>query len=241
MQEVEKFTFLKLYADSIRKLAEWNEQLAKELCRKIVQYWIYWIDEEWSDPIVEALFIQSKIMIDRWKEIAIANTENWKKWWRWKKAKKSETKAKQKQKESEWKTDSSKIENIKYKIEKENNIILSNNTEAKASEYWNEEINKCLDLIKSFNWWLLDWTVKNNRRYAKLLIDKLNKLESIQTWKYTRFETLWIILDLISKNKYYSSKITSPESIYRNLAVLMQTCKNNIWKSQTNQIILPTI
>ena len=82
---------------------------------------------------------------------------------------------------------------------------------------------------------------KNNRRYAKMLIDKLNKLESIKEWRYSRNETLELILNVISKNKYHVSKITSPESIYRNLAVLMQACKNDVWKAQTNQIVLPTI
>ena len=244
MQATEKFTFLKLYADSISKLAEWNEQLAKDLCRKIVQYWIYWIEEESDDAILEAMFISFKTMIDRWKEIANANSENWKKWWRPKKAKKIETKAKQNPTESDWKANESKIENRKEKIEnkkEEKNIILSDDTETKVSEYWDKNINECLNLIKSFNWWLIDWTVKNNRKYAKLLIDKLNKLESIQKWQFTRNQTLEIILNVISKNKYHASKITSSELIYRNLAVLMQQCKNDIWKAQSNQIILPTI
>lgn len=244
--EVEKFTFLKLYADTIKKISEWNEQLAKDLSWKIIQYGIYWIDEKTDDPILEALFINIRIMIDRWKEISIQNSENWKKWWRWKNQTKSETKsetkAKQKQKESETKTKKSKIENIKYKIEnKTNNISLSKDkeTETEVSEYWNQEVNQAIELIKKYNWWILDWTIKNNRRYAKMLIDKLKKLDSIQQWKFTWYETLDILLNLISKNKYHASKITSSESIYRNLAVLMQACKNDIWKQQT--VILPTI
>ena len=128
-----------------------------------------------------------------------------------------------------------------YEDNTNTNIIINDDTEAKASEYWDENINKCLNLIKQYNWWISDWTVKNNRRYAKLLIDKLNKLESIQAWKYTRFETLEIILKVISQNKYHASKITSPESIYRNLAILMQACKNDITKSATSNIVLPTV
>ena len=244
MQATEKFTFLKLYADSITKLAEWNEQLAKDLCRKIVQYWIYWIEEESDDAILEAMFISFKTMIDRWKEIANANSENWKKWWRPKKAKKTETKAKQNPTESDWKAKKSKIENRKEKIEnkkEEENIILSNDTEAKASEYWNPEINECLNLIKTYNWWLIDWTIKNNRKYAKLLIDKLNKLESIQKWQFTRSETLEIILKVVSQNKFHAWKITSTEKIYFNLADLMRICKTDLQKSQTSSIVLPTI
>lgn len=210
-----------------------------QLSWKIIQYWIYWINEESSDPIIEALFIQIKVMIDKRKEISIANSENWKKWWR---PKKTETKAKQKPKKSETKANENNIEHWTINIEQEtNNIILSDDTETKVSEYWNSEINQCLNLIKQYNGWLLDWTVKQSRQYAKLLIDKLNKLESIQSWKYSRSQTLEIILQVVSKNKYHSSKITSVESIYRNLAVLMQVCKNDISKTQTSSIILPTV
>ena len=190
------------------------------------------------------MFISFRTMIDRWKEITLTNTENWKKWWRPKNPNKTETKPNWNPTETESKPKKSKIENRKEKIEnrkEERNIILSDDTETKVSEYWNSDINQCLNLIKEYNGWLLDWTVKQSRQYAKLLIDKLNKLESIQSWKYSRSQTLDIILQVVSKNKYHSSKITSVESIYRNLAVLMQVCKNDISKTQTSSIILPTV
>ena len=254
--QVEKFIFLKVYADSIKKLADWWEkELAKELLLKIMNYWIYWIDEQSENAILEALFFNIKKMIDRWKEISEANSKNWKKWWAkiWNKnaikdfekvSKQAKTNEKQ-TKTTETKTKTSKIENKKEKKENKKdsttNIILTNDTEAKASEYWNADINECLELIKSYNWWILDWTIKNSRRYAKMLIDKLNKLESVQEWKFTRQQTLEIILKVISQNKYYTSKITSSESIFRNLAVLMQVCKKDIQKQQGSTIILETI
>ena len=71
-------------------------------------------------------------------------------------------------------------------------------------------------------------------------IDKLNKLESVQEWKFTRVQTLEIILKVISQNKFYNTKITSSESIYRNLSALMQVCKKDIQK-QGSTIILETI
>lgn len=237
--EVEKFTFLKVYADSITELAKWDEQLAKNLCRKIIQYWIYWIDEKSDNPILEAMFISFRTMIDRWKEISVANSENWKKWWRPKKAKKTETKAKQNPTETESKANESKIENRKEKKEKENNIILSDDTEEKSSEYGDSEVNKCLNLIKSYNWWLIDWTVKNNRKYAKLLINKLNKLDSIKNWKYTRQQTLEIVLNVVSQNKFHAWKITSAERIYFNLTDLMRICREKFSTAQS--IVLPTI
>ena len=122
-----------------------------------------------------------------------------------------------------------------------NNILISKdiNTETKVSEYWNQEINKCLELILKYNWWLIDGTKQNQRRYSKLLIDKLNKLEKIQNWEFTWYDTLEIILRVISQNKYYASKITSPENIYRNLSVLMQQCRNEV--SKANQTVLPVL
>lgn len=248
--EVEKFTFLKIYADSISKLAEWNEQLAKDLCRKIVQYWIYGINEESNDPILEALFIQIKNMIDKGKEISKINSENWKKKWK-KETNKSKSKAKKSEKKrngNETETKSNNIEHITYNIEHktdniEQDISLSNDkeTETKVSEYWDSEINKCLDLIKSYNWWIIDWTIKKSRKYGKLLIWKLNKLDSIKKWKFTRYETLDILLKIISENKFYAWKITSPELIYENLTLLMNVCKKDIKKASSSSIVLESI
>ena len=187
-------------------------------------------------------------MIDTWKEIsekkstAMKGNKNAVKTYQEQSKQKKTDKNKNKQNETEkniWRKEVYE----EYEDNTNNNkIIINDDSESKDSvQYWNEEVNKCLTRIKSYNWWLLDWTVKNNRRYAKLLIDKLNKLESIQAWKYTREETLDIILQVISKNKFYASKITSAESIYHNLAVLMQACKNDIWKAQSNSIVLETI
>ncbi|MBO7219224.1 MAG: hypothetical protein J6W16_01810 [Methanobrevibacter sp.] len=50
-----------------------------------------------------------------------------------------------------------------------------------------------------------------------------------------------IILKVISQNKYYASKITSPENIYRNLSVLMQQCKADIGKANAGSTVLQTI
>jgi hypothetical protein len=98
-----------------------------------------------------------------------------------------------------------------------------------------------LELIKNYNNGLIDWTKQNQRRFAKHLISKLKQLDSIKDWKYTWWDTLEIILKIISQNKYYSSKITSPEAIYRNLAILMQQCRNDFTKQNTDNIILETL
>jgi len=240
MQVAEKFTFLKVYADSISELAKWDEKLARELCRKIVQYWIYWNDEKSDSPVLEAMFISFKTMIDRWKEIALANSENWKKWWRPKKTKKTETKAKQNLTESETKANESKIENIKIKKENKKEISLSKDNEAEAIEYGNLEVNECLEIIKRYNNWIVDWTVKIQRNFSSHLIRKLKDIEWVKNWNYTRQQTLQIILEIISQNKFYAWKITSPKSIYDNLWTLMQVCKQE-WRKQSSNEVLTTI
>lgn len=163
------------------------------------------------------------------------NTETSKK--QSKKQQKNNTKTTEKQQEQDQVQDKVQVQ------EQETNISLSKDkeTETKVSEYWDPEINKCLELIKSYNGWIIDWTVKNNRKYGKLLIWKLNKLDSIREWKFTRYETLDILLKIISENKFYVWKITSPELIYENLTLLMNVCKKDVKKTATSSIVLEVI
>lgn len=177
MQGIEKFTFLKVYADSISELAKWDEDLAKELCRKIVQYWIYWIDEKSENVILEAMFISFRNMIDRWKEISIANTENWKKWWRPKKPKKTETKANENRTESETKANESKIENRNNKIENRNNEIRKDIEEKKINKK-----KKFLDFVELSEEEHEKLVQKFGERHTNELIEKLNNY-IWSTWK----------------------------------------------------------
>ena len=113
-------------------------------------------------------------MIDKWKEISIQNSENWKQWWRWKNQNKSETKAKQKQKKSETKTKKSNIEHITYNIEQwtYNNEQKTNNKEQEE-----KKINKKKVFLEFV--YLSDDEYENlkEKLWLKLtteLIDKLN-------------------------------------------------------------------
>lgn len=245
MEELDRFQVLKSYAESIKTLAEADIRLAQELSYYIIQYWIYGAEPpKETNPIVLALFNQIKLPIETWRNLSIQNSINGKKGWRPVKNWENSQKANEKRTESEAKANGKqniKIKNNKKEKDNNTNIILTNDTADKPAEYWNHEVNLCLELIKKYNWWLIDWTTTSQRRYSKLLIDKLNKLESIQNWKYTWNDTLEIILKVISQNKYYSSKITSPENIYRNLAVLMQKCKEDFIKSNNANTVLPTI
>lgn len=227
-----------IYEDQYSFYKVFNSQ---KLLVAFVEYMFEDIEPEWLTEQEEVIFNSLRIRMDNQKKKSNAGKVWWIKshWW-WRPSKQTENKQKTNKKQAEKQAKNKEVKDISIS---NNNILISKdiNTEAKASEYWNPEINKCLELIASYNWWLIDGTKQNQRRYSKLLIDKLNKLESIKEWKYTWYDTLEIILKVISQNKYYSSKITSPENIYRNLSVLMQQCRNDVVKKASSQTILPVL
>ena len=233
-----------LYDDQYKFFKAFN---SPKLLIAFVEYMFDDKDPEWLNEQEQILFDSLRIRMDNQKKKSVAwSLSHW--WWRPRKTTDDETKqqTKKQHKNNRKTTQKQEVEDISISrsiSNTNNNISISNDieTDAKASEYWNSEINKCVNLIKQYNWWLLDWTQANSRKYSKLLIDKLNKLDSIKEWRYTRDETLEIILKVISQNKYHAPKITSPELIYRNLAILMQACKNDVWKYQSQNTILPTV
>jgi len=114
---------------------------------------------------------------------------------------------------------------------KDNTIVLE-----QAPTYWNKDINDVLEKIKMYNNWIVDWTVKEQRQYWKMLLTKINKIESVENWKYKPADLLEIILKIISKNEYHSHKIVWPKKIYYDLAWLMQVCKQEIQKEEKTKI-----
>lgn len=204
MQGIEKFTFLKVYADSINELMKWwKEDLAKELIRKIVQYWIYWINEQSNDVVLEALFFNIKLMIDRWKEISEANSINWKKWWAkvWnqnaaktfeKATKQAKTNEKQ-AKTSEWQPKTSKIENRNNKIENRNNEIRKDIEEKKINKK-----KKFLDFVELSEEEHEKLVQKFGERHTNELIEKLNNY-IWSTWK--RYKSHYYTILNRSKNE----------------------------------------
>lgn len=242
--EVEKFTFLKIYGDSISKLAEWNEQLAKDLCRKIVQYWIYWINEDSNDPILEALFIQIKNMIDKGKEISRSKSKSWKnhswnQYTQWDEKRKTSQEAQKKaveqngtNVEQNWNEMEQHItyniehitdnkEHITNNIKQETNISLSKDkeTETKVSEKWKKEINELIFLLKqeANNLWIA-YDPTNERKFAKHI------LTAKEFWSFC--EKIWqtrnefaINLMKASIHINYRKWICSwPQKIYQNYA-----------------------
>lgn len=221
-EELESISIFNSYVRSIDQLARWDMQLAQELSYWIIQFGIKWIEPPAdSNPFMLSVFEQIKEPLMKWRNKGMnAKTKS--------KENQNEIKSESNQNQNEIKTKSNG-DKIKNKKKKENNIILSSNEDKSASTvYWNEEINECLEIIKSFNGWLIDWTQKRNRIYWKNLIWKLKESPPVKNWEYSRQNTLKAILQVISKNKYHRTKITNPKTIYENLTLLFQVC-NEEW------------
>ena len=161
---------------------------------------------------------------------------------------------KAKKTESEASNKSDKIEEIVKSVETEKNTLSKDKEaepekelsdfdltflgvepiEPKKKEYGDKDVNKCLEIIKNANGWIIDWTIKENRKYAKHLVNKINKLDKISSGDRLRQDYLKWLLVLASKSKYDIRKITWPKIIFDNLASLQQVAnqiQNDGWKN----------
>ncbi len=87
-------------------------------------------------------------------------------------------------------------------------------------EYWDPIINSIIQIIKDKNNWIIDWTIASNRKYWKMLRDKIEKIKWFR-WDYPGF--IWTLID--RTDQYNIWKTTSCESIYYNLASLVAKIK----------------
>lgn len=117
------------------------------------------------------------------------------------------------------------------KKENNTNVLLQN-----PVGFWKEEINSLIWLIRKYNDWIVDWKQEEQRRYWKMLFDKLESIESVKEKKYTSAEILEIILKIVSKSEYHSHKIVWPKKIYYALGELMQICKQEIKKENKSNV-----
>lgn len=223
-----------IHYDSLDVLDAMSDEQAWKLFRKMKSFH-NWNDYKSDDPLVDAVFIQFKNQFDRdlekYESICERNRKNWKKWGRPrltqenpnnpdglsgnpKKPKKPYNKNKSNNK-------SKNSSNNKTDSKKENQLsTLSKDKEAKA--YWNPDVNECLEIIKGLNGWIVDWTIKDQRRYAKHLVDKIKKLDKISSGERSWQDYLKWLLNLVSKSKYDVRKIVWPKQIFKNLAGLQQ-------------------
>ena len=127
---------------------------------------------------------------------------------------------------------------VKDKEEDNNKInISSSNEEESVAEYWNEEINECLQIIKWFNNGIINWSERKWRQYANNLIKKLKNIDKVKNWEISWQEVLQMTLATAKQNEFHSSKTTSPELIYYNLSTLLDVCRNEFKKQQGSKIL----
>lgn len=107
-------------------------------------------------------------------------------------------------------------------------------------EYWDENVNKCLNMIQSISW-TIDWTKKEQRQYASLLIKKLEEIETVKSWEYRWNDILSMILLAVKDDKFYCWKITSPKKIYYDLWTLMQRARTVIKNQQDSNVVLQVV
>ena len=213
--------------------AFYKELKSEKLLIAFVEYLFEDIEPTWLSSLEQTIRNSLLIRMNNQKNRSDAWSVWWSKsrWW-WRPKKQAEFKNENKQKTSKKQTENK--QDKEEDKDKENIISLSNDKEKQS--FWNEDINELLDLIKSYNWWIVDWTIKEQRQYWKLLIDKLEKLESVKSWNYKRNQVLETILQIISQNTYHSQKIAWPKKIYYDLWSLMQICKSEFAKQKQSEI-----
>ena len=68
------------------------------------------------------------------------------------------------------------------------------------------------------------------------MIAKLKKIKQVESEKFTWWEYLENVLEIICKNEYHSHKAVWPKKIYYELAWLIQICRQEYIKQTKKQI-----
>lgn len=234
MENREWFVFYYSFYKAISQVPAENQL---ELYEAIAQYSFTFTEPENLTWISAVLWDLIKPQLD-------ANNKRYLDWCKWWRPKKETTGIKHTKTTGFEKKETTLLQNGKPKEkekekvkdkEKENNK-LSTIVDNEQSSYWDRDINQCLEIIKKYNNWLVDWTVKEQRMYWKNLIWKLKMIDSVKNWDYTRDEILNIILTIVSQNEYHAQKISWPKRIYYELWWLMQICKSEFAKKKKQEI-----
>jgi hypothetical protein len=107
------------------------------------------------------------------------------------------------------------IENLNEIKKKIKEIEIELNIWGQLIEYGKKEINEVLEAIKEINWGILDNTIKENRNYWKLLV---NKIEQI-TWFKKEPWNYWKLIILLYKNSdnYQKYHFRNIKNLYYNI------------------------
>lgn len=116
--------------------------------------------------------------------------------------------------------------------------IEKDTTPLPPSKWPDPEIDNIIDIIKSHNEWICDGTYNDQRRYWKLLIDKIKSMPKVADWSFTWEQFIDQLLSIISHNEFHSSKIWWPKKIYYELWTLIQVAKTKISNKKSKVAVL---
>lgn len=91
------------------------------------------------------------------------------------------------------------------------------------------EIDQCLEIIKSFNEWTINGAKGKQRMFAKHLISKIKEMPKVQSWQFTRDQTLRLVISLTHQSEHYSQWTGWPQEIHSKRASLLSIAKKNHW------------
>ena len=132
--------------------------------------------------------------------------------------------------------------NVKKEKNEKKEILPTEGEKSPDKEYGSPEVNEILEIIKWFNNWICDWTIKKQRQFWKSLISKLKKINKVKNKEYTRSQYISWLLEVVSKNQYHRHKISWPEKIYYALAELIQVANETTKQEEKNSIpVLPWV
>jgi hypothetical protein len=198
----------------------------------LIAFWEFMfedIEPIWLNKMEKVIRNSLKIRMENQKKKSLAWTQSH--WWGRQKSEVIPISEKQQKNNKKTTEQTTKKQEDKDK-DKEYNILLSKDNKEDKSSYGDVEINECLDLIKSYNNWIINGSTKKWRQYANHLITNLKKIDNVKNWKIKRQDVLKMILEVWKANDYYSTKTTSPELIYYNLSTLMEVCRKEFKKQQ---------
>lgn len=90
-----------------------------------------------------------------------------------------------------------------------------------------QKVDKCLEIIKSYNEWTINWSKGKQRQFASHLIKKIEEMPTVSSWKFSRDQTLDLALSIVSKTEHYSQRLWWPEEIFRRWASIIAIAKKN--------------
>lgn len=232
-QNKNKKSFI-LYLDSLDVIKELDDKQTAELFRAIIEYEKSGI-ENIKDKIVKVAFIPIKNSLDRnnehWQDVKNKRREAGKLGGRPKK----QTKAKKANAFSEKQTKAKKavsvnvpvsvsVSNILPKGNTENLSAGSGNDPPKLKKGPRQDITNCYELLKSKLGATPDDSIQNNRRYIKLILDKLKK-------DYPSVPPDTIVCDAIElvyqlKDSWIRNNMTSFKWFYYNMQKIFNAIKS---------------